>query len=99
MAENAQKDLNEALPALEEAMKVGLYPICVPSFPSEIVFTQFAVFCGVFLHKGSGVSEQKGHDRDQVIRPSSVIGGDGYAGCHDPSGQGADLGGGQEAAW
>lgn len=44
MAENAQKDLNEALPALEEAMKVGLCPVCIPSIPSEIVFTPFAVF-------------------------------------------------------
>lgn len=27
MAENAQRDLNEALPALEEAMKVKVYPV------------------------------------------------------------------------
>lgn len=43
MAENAQRDLDEALPALEEAMKVDLCPtvviLPVPLFVGKFVFT------------------------------------------------------------
>lgn len=90
MAANAQKDLDEALPALEEALKVRT---CSGGFQKELSTRFFCV-----LHVGSGISEQEGHDGDQVLRPSSSSGGDGDAGRDDPAGPGPVLGGGQEAA-
>lgn len=47
MAENAQRDLDEALPALEEAMKVDLCPVRtlpVPLCAEDLVCTPGALF-------------------------------------------------------
>lgn len=94
MAANAQKDLDEALPALEEALNVHL---CPPGpFISGYVFHEM-FSTKLFFSVGSGISEQEGHDGDQVLRSSSSPGGDGDAGRHDPAGQRSDLGRGQEA--
>lgn len=43
MAENAQRDLDEAMPALNEAMKVNLFPVMFPNPSSPSV----AIYCTV----------------------------------------------------
>lgn len=100
MAANAQKDLDEALPALEEALMVGLCRVEDTVFLRAAVSSKNSSAPSSSSSRlvGSGVSEQKGHDRDQVLRPSSSSGGDSDAGRHDPAGQRSILGRGQEAA-
>lgn len=94
MAENAQRDLDEALPALEEALKVTLCHQRLAIFLHCYIFNGYSFF---FWYVGSGIPEQKGHDRDQVVWSTTSSGGDGDAGCHDPSGERSILGRGQEA--
>lgn len=49
LAENAQRDLDEALPALEEAMKVELFPVLILPVPLCVGNSVFTV-CAHFVH-------------------------------------------------
>ena len=40
-----------------------------------------------FVQSGVRVTEQEGHDRDQVVRPATHLGGEGDGGGDDPQGQ------------